>query len=91
VLPAASKSASIRRGIGVKREARGALELADDRPAAAAAAQPTDGIDDSKTGADRLVGVFLMHLRVPEISQDALAHVLGDKAAELASTSATQR
>ena len=44
--------------------------------------EPPDGIDESKAGSHRLLGGVLVRLRVAEIHQHAIAHVLGDKAAE---------
>src|SRR6266850_5984500 len=41
-----------------------------------------DSLDDTKPCPDRMLGIVLMGSRVPEISQDTIAHVLGNKAVE---------
>ncbi len=43
---------------------------------------PADRVDDGEPGAHRPLGVVLMRLRVAEIDQHAVAHVLGDKTGE---------
>ena len=45
--------------------------------------EATDSVDHAQPRPDRPLGVVLMRLRVAEIDQDAVAHVLGDKAVEL--------
>ena len=40
-------------------------------------------IDESKASSHRLLGGVLVRLRVAEIHQHSIAHVLGDKAAEM--------
>src|SRR5215469_18801092 len=44
--------------------------------------QPPDGINESKAGPYRLLGVVLARLRVAEVHQHTIAHILGDKAFE---------
>ena len=44
--------------------------------------RPADRVDHRQPGADRPLGIVLMRLRVAEIDQHAVAHVLGDKAVE---------
>jgi hypothetical protein len=39
------------------------------------------GVDDREPGADCLLGIVFMRLRIPEIDQHAVTHVFGDKAA----------
>src|SRR6266478_9989292 len=41
-----------------------------------------DSLDDTKPCPDRMLGIVLMGSRVPEISQDTIAHVFGNKAVE---------
>ena len=41
-----------------------------------------DRVDDAQPRPDRPLGIVLMRPRVAEIDQDAVAHVLGDKAVE---------
>ena len=53
-----------------------------ERPTASITRQP---------GADRPLGIILVGLRVAEIDQHPVAHVLGDKAVEAADVSATAR
>ena len=43
-----------------------------------------DHLDHRQPGAHRALGVVLMRLRIAEIDQHAIAHVLGDKAGEAA-------
>jgi len=43
-----------------------------------------DRVDDRETGAGRALGVVLMRLRIAEINQHAIAHILGDKTAKAA-------
>ena len=57
--------------------------------AAAAALQPADAIDQRQTGPYRLLGIMFVCLRIAEISEDAVSHIFGDIAAELATASAT--
>ena len=42
------------------------------------------GFDQGKPGADRALGIVLMRLRIAEIGEHAVAHVLGDEAADCA-------
>src|SRR5207237_747544 len=42
-----------------------------------------NGIDESKASAHRLLGGVLVRLRVAEINQNSVAHIFGDKAAEV--------
>ena len=44
--------------------------------------EATDRIDGTEPGADRPLGIVLMRLRIAEINQHAVAHVLGDEAIE---------
>lgn len=44
--------------------------------------EPADGVDDGETRTHRLLGILLVRLRIAEIGEDAVAHVLGDKPAE---------
>ena len=46
--------------------------------------EPPDGGNESLAGPHRLLGVILVCLRVAEVHQLPIAHVLGDKAAEAA-------
>lgn len=46
--------------------------------------EPADRIDHAKTGAGRAFGIVLMRLRIAEINEHAVAHILGDKAAKAA-------
>src|SRR6516225_9472948 len=45
--------------------------------------QTADRLDHREAGAHRPLGVVLMRLRIAEIDQDAVAHVLGDKAVQM--------
>ena len=47
------------------------------------AVEPAHRIDDAKTRTDSPLGIVLMRPRVAEIDQNAVTHVLGDKAIEL--------
>jgi hypothetical protein len=49
----------------------------------------TDGVDALQRRPDRMLRIVLMGSRVGEIDQDPIAHVLGDKAVEPATVSAT--
>ena len=49
--------------------------------------EPADGLDQLQTGADRPLGIVLVRLRIAEIDQHAVAHVLGDEAVEPGDTS----
>jgi hypothetical protein len=63
----------------------------DDMPGANADANPQwlgllelpDSVDERKTGSHCLLRIVLVRLRVAEIHQHAIAHVFGDKAAEM--------
>ncbi len=63
----------------------------DDLPGADADTNPQwlgllelpNGIDESEASAHRLLGGVLVRLRVAEIHQNSVAHILGDKAAEV--------
>jgi hypothetical protein len=46
--------------------------------------EPPDRLDDGEPGAHRPFGIVLMRLRIAEIDQDAVAHILGDKAVQVA-------
>ena len=46
--------------------------------------QSADRLDHRQPGADRPLGIVLMRLRIAEIDQHPVAHVLGDKAVEAA-------
>ena len=46
--------------------------------------EPADRIDDREPGARRALGVVLMRLRVAEINEHAVAHILRDKTAKAA-------
>jgi hypothetical protein len=46
--------------------------------------QSANRLDHRQPGAHRPLGIVLMRLRIAEIDQDAVAHVLGDKAGEAA-------
>ena len=53
--------------------------------------QSADRLDHRKPSAHRPFGIVLMRLRIAEIYQYPIAHVLGDKAVEAATVSATAR
>jgi hypothetical protein len=44
--------------------------------------EATDRVDDTQPGPNRSLGIVLMRARVAEIDQDAVAHILSDKAVE---------
>jgi CHASE2 domain-containing sensor protein len=46
--------------------------------------EPADRLDDREPGAHRPLGIVLMRLRISEINQHAVAHILGDKAVKAA-------
>ena len=47
-----------------------------------AALQPADAVDKCQAGPHRLLGIMLLRLRIAEIGEDAVAHILGDIAPE---------
>ena len=53
--------------------------------------QSADRLDHRQPGAHRPLGIVLMRLRIAEIDQHPVAHVLGDKAVEAADRLATAR
>ena len=53
--------------------------------------EATDSVDDAQPRPDRPLGIVLMRSRVAEIDQNAVAHVLGDKAVELRRRSRRRR
>jgi hypothetical protein len=57
---------------------------ADANPQRLGYLEPPDGINESLAGPHRLLGVGLVRLRVAEVHQHPIAHVLGDKTAEAA-------
>ena len=52
------------------------------REAARLVAQSADRIDKRQPGSDRPLGIVLVRLRVAEVDEHAVAHVLGDEAVE---------
>jgi hypothetical protein len=44
--------------------------------------EPPNGVNESKAGPHRLLGVVLVRLRVAEVHQHPIAHVIGDEAVE---------
>ena len=52
------------------------------RGAPARRPKPGHRLDERQPGAHRALGIVLVRLRIAEIDEDAVAHVLGDEAAE---------
>ena len=48
------------------------------RQRAGAALQPANAVDKCQAGPQRLLGIMLLRLRIAEIGEDAVAHILGD-------------